>query len=169
MEYVSCIYKAMTIHAGTKNGTLPPPLEKEVLILGPHFLPPSYISIWKRHSNTNIKLASAYLKPLHIIHPFYYPELSSCPQCPSENVSWQGWTTTGHCEVHGVNYEEMALGYQLSCADCKSCFSSHDAVEEGIYCIATTNMMFWQNWQHWEILSMCQPTTHTIMETDLNT
>jgi hypothetical protein len=168
VEYVSHVYKATTIRAGAKNGMPPPALSKEVPLLGPRFLPPSYISLRKRNSNADINPTSAYLKPLHIVHPFYYPELARCPQCQSEDVSWQGWTTTGHREVHGVNREETALGYQLSCRDCESRFGGHNAVEEGIYCIATTNTMFWKNKQHWEIPSMCQHKPCAVTKTDLD-
>jgi hypothetical protein len=142
VKYVNYTYKATTIRAGTKKGTGPPPLRREVPLLGPRFLPLPYISLWKRNSTPDISPQMAYLKPLHIVHPFYYPELARCPECESENISWQGWTTTGHREVHGVSHEETALGYQLSCDNCKSRIGSRNTAE-GFYCFATTNTMFW--------------------------
>jgi hypothetical protein len=139
------MYKATTVRGSPRNGSVAPVLRKEVPLLGPRFLPPSYLHIKKRNSTPNIVPASAYLKPLHIVHPFYYPELSKCPQCHSDNILWDGWNTAGHREVHGVYREETTLGYQLKCTPCR------DTLQPGGYCFATTNAKFWANKEHWEI------------------
>ncbi|OBZ65554.1 hypothetical protein A0H81_14419 [Grifola frondosa] len=90
VEYVSHVSKetAGLVVAGS--------LRKEIPLFGPHFLPPTYLQVQKRDAMPNITPDVAYLKPLHIIHPFYYPELTKCPQCNSTRVSWNGWTSTGH-------------------------------------------------------------------------
>lgn len=98
VEYVTYVYKATSVHAGTKQGTGPPCLKKEVPVLGPRFLPLAYI-LQKRSSTPSTEPKTTYLKPLNIIHPFYYPILAKCPECLSENTSWQGWTATGPREV----------------------------------------------------------------------
>ncbi|KAL6300463.1 hypothetical protein BKA93DRAFT_819423 [Sparassis latifolia] len=81
-----------------------------VPLLGPQFLPPSYEQYKKCNSMPNIVPEIAYLKPVNVIHPFYFPELARCPQCNSDDVKWTGWTTTGH--------RETALGFQLRCQEC---------------------------------------------------
>jgi hypothetical protein len=149
VQYVNYIHKATTVRGGPKNGQAPPILRKEVPILGPRFLPPSYIHIQKCSPTPAIIPTSAYLKPLHIIHPFYHPELAKCPQCDSDNILWEGWNTAGHREVHGIHREETALGYQLKCQPCR------DSSQQSNYCFATTNAKFWGNKEHWEIPREC--------------
>lgn len=79
-----------------------PCLDSKVPILGPRFLPPSY------------------LKALCAIHPFYFPELAKCPRCNgTNNVQWDGWTGTGPRDVHGLMVDEAALGTQLRCENSK--------------------------------------------------
>ncbi|OJT04576.1 hypothetical protein TRAPUB_4846 [Trametes pubescens] len=100
-----------------------------------------------------------YLKPLNVVHPFFYPELSRCPQCDFDKVQWNGWTPTGHREVHGVSYEETAIGVQLRCGECQE--RHENAVKEGSYlkeagkepkyCWATTNTLYWERKEHWEL------------------
>jgi hypothetical protein len=149
VQYVNYIYKATTVRGGPKNGNALPILRKEIPLLGPRFLPPSYLHIQKRNTTPNITPTPAYLKPLCVVHPFYNPELATCPQCGSDNILWDGWTTSGHREVHGVSREETALGYQLKCQPCQ------DAPAQGSYCFATTNAKFWENKEHWEIPREC--------------
>lgn len=153
VEYVNYVFKATTPRGSSKKGIPPLPLRPEVPFLGPRFFPPSYISLQKRSPTPTIEPESAYLKPLTIIHPFYYPELAKCPQCEAgpEKLSWQGWTTGGYREVHGVSREEIALGYQLECKACETRFGGRNAAEKGNYCIATTNAKFWESKEHWEI------------------
>jgi hypothetical protein len=150
VQYVNYVYSATTVHGGPKHGSVSPTLRKEVPVLGPRFLPLTYLHLHKQNSTPVIKPESTYLKPLNIIHPFYYPNIAKCPQCGSDQVSWQGWTTTGHCNVYGVHHEETALGYQLACEPCWSQVSNNSD-DEG-YCITTTNTKFWANKEHWEIL-----------------
>ncbi|THH19481.1 hypothetical protein EW146_g1687 [Bondarzewia mesenterica] len=152
VEYVSYIYDATKVHANAKKGTIPPTLVNDIPIYGPRFLPPDYLHLQKRQSVPLIEPVTAYLKPLHIIHPFYYGNLARCPQCHSEDVRWDGWTATGHRELHGIRREEGALGYQLRCKPCEEKHGKHTrGGEKGHFCFATTNSTFWEKWEYWEM------------------
>lgn len=95
------------------------------------------------------------MRPLTIIHPLYFEELAKCPRCDGSEVSWSGWTTTGHCEVHGLDREETALGYQLRCKSCNPEINPETnepaKTGDGTYCFTTTNYMFWERREHWQI------------------
>ncbi|KAH9007323.1 hypothetical protein EDB86DRAFT_2793432 [Lactarius hatsudake] len=119
VEYVNFLNELTTVHGNSSKGTVANPLPKRILILGPRFVPPSYLHVGKRQTCPVIEPTVAYIKPLSIIHPFYYPSLSQCPQCESTNIKWDSWTPTGHREVHGMRQEECALGMQLRCRDCE--------------------------------------------------
>ncbi|KAF8580073.1 hypothetical protein K439DRAFT_1302063, partial [Ramaria rubella] len=163
LEYVDFVHKKIHVHANSKNA-LPRSLSSNILLFGPHFLPPSYLHIQKRKTEP-VAPQTAYLKPLTVIHPFYYPELDGvgCPHCGSKEIVWEGWTSTGAREVHGVKMEEVALGRQLHC---KICENEHkrlkEAKKEGkfsgivpLYCFASTNSLFWSKWEHWQIPGEC--------------
>ncbi len=152
VEYVNYLYHQTKAHGNSKN-TQPKPLSKDIPLLGPRFIPPSYFHIQRWHVAPIIEPESAYLKPLNIVHPFYYPRLAHCPQCKSNSVLWEGWTTTGSQDVHGVSEEEMALGFQLRCKDCEGRESS-GMTKRHRFCVATTNLVFWAKWEHWEIPSL---------------
>jgi hypothetical protein len=128
-------------------------LPDDIPLLGPRFLPPTYLHVKKRVQHAAIKPETAYLKPLNIVHPFYYPDLSKCPKCDSVDVLWDSWTSNGHRDLHGINEEETAIGYQLHCKTCKdSNNGAHLNDEEASgYCFSTTNQIFWNKWHHWQI------------------
>jgi len=68
----------------------------------------------------DIKPEVAYLKPLNVIHPFYYKDLQRCPCCRAmDETTWFSWTATGHREVHGLQRKECAISYQLCCGHCE--------------------------------------------------
>lgn len=145
LEYVSYV------NDETRKKT--PTLKKEAPLLGPRFVPPSYLHLQHRSPAPDISPSTAYLKAVHIVHPLYYPWLSKCPQCNSDDIAWQGWTTTGPRDVHGVSREETAIGVQLKCNQCVTRFGGRDAAEKGTYCFATTNAKFWEKMEHWELPS----------------
>jgi hypothetical protein len=155
VEYVNFLFKSTKHHGNSKTDAPPLHLPKDVPLLGPRFIPPSYLHIQKRHPTPTIQPQVAYLKPFNVVHPFYYAGLGKrCPQCDSANVYWDGWTTSGHRDVHGIQEEETVLGLQLLCKECKSRFShtkDNAGSEKGQYCFATTNPSFWRNWEHWQI------------------
>ncbi|KAI0066538.1 hypothetical protein BV25DRAFT_1912599 [Artomyces pyxidatus] len=156
VAYVSWVHEKTSVHGNAAAGTKPAPLNSRIPILGPRFVPPTYLSDRKRHSTAAVAPESSYLKPLNVVHPFYYPELAACPQCGSKNVLWDDWTATGHREVHGIRAEETALGYQLRCNECKVLYSKKkEKGEKGghghQYCFATTSEAFWERWEYWAI------------------
>jgi len=158
VEYVNFVYKLTKCHGNSKKDALPLSLPKDIPLFGPQFLPPSYLHVQRRRPAPVIQPETAYLKPFNVIHPFYYDNLSKCPQCESTDVRWDGWTTTGHWDLHGVREEETALGYQLVCKPCEGHFSHAKGSagnDEGSFCFATTNMVFWKKWEHWEIPRLC--------------
>jgi hypothetical protein len=142
VQYVAFLYDETKPRS--KTG-LPRGLPSDVPFLGPRFLPPSYAVLQKRNWTSTVEPESAYLKPVNVIHPFYYPMLAKCPECQSLDVKWDGWTGTGSREVHGVKREETALGYQLRCNQCQT------SPARKTHCFATTNPLFWERKQHWEI------------------
>ncbi|KAF8124422.1 hypothetical protein EV363DRAFT_1126248, partial [Boletus edulis] len=117
VEYVTSLWNATRCRS--QKATKMKTLGFDAPILGPRFVPPTYLHSRLRPGPTNIQPDVQYLKPISIIHPLYYPELAKCPQCSScGDVSWEGWTTTGPRELHGASYEETALGLQLRCSSC---------------------------------------------------
>lgn len=144
VEYVDFIYKLTSLH-GNSKATVAPVLKKEIPLIGPRFLPPSYLQLQKRSTTPKIELEVSYLVPLNIIHPLYHQGLSACPSCGSNDTLWDGWTAPGARNVHGIRRDERALGYQLRCKACK------DAPEKQQFCYATTSKAFWEKWEHWKI------------------
>lgn len=150
--YVQHVYKSTTVHANNKKNVKVPILHDAIPIYGPRFVPPGYHSLQKRNELPSITPATAYLKPLNIVHPFYYPELAVCPECRSHDVLWDEWTSTGHRDLHGLRREETALGYQLRCKPCEKRFGKKGSERgNGQYCFATTSAAFWTKWEYWDI------------------
>jgi hypothetical protein len=119
IEYVNYLYDHTSVHGNCSKGTIADSLPQNVPILGPRFVPPSYLHVEKRQKCPMVQPATAYIKPLNVVHPFYYPTISQCPQCDSANIKWDSWTPTGHREVHGIRLEECAIGFQMRCNDCE--------------------------------------------------
>lgn len=147
MQYVTYIANQTRVHglATSIEKTAPRQLAKGIPLYGPHFKPPNFLDIVKRSAVPKIQVETAYLKAVTIIHPFYFPQLSKCPKCDSGNISSNGWTTSGHRDVHGLRVEETALGIQLNCEACSQAGE--------VSCFATTNPLFWDQWEHWKIPS----------------
>ncbi|KAI0323824.1 hypothetical protein GY45DRAFT_1216361, partial [Cubamyces sp. BRFM 1775] len=77
-EYVSYLAKQTR---STKGNGLAVPLDAKVPILGPRFVPPTYMHNQKRNVSPEVAPDTVYLKPLNVVHPFYYPDLHrGCPQ-----------------------------------------------------------------------------------------
>ena len=154
VEYIEYVHGETSVHGNAGGNKIPPSLKKDIPLLGPRFLPPSYYHIMKREATPKIIPDIAYIKPLTVIHPVYTGlGLSQCPQCESTDIRWDGWTTTGARDVHGVHREERALGYQLRCKPCKERYGkggTHEN-ENKLFCFATTNKAFWAKWEHWRI------------------
>ncbi len=134
------------VHGNAKSGKPIPNLPLNLPIYGPRFVPPTYMHRQKRNtSSPKIEPVVAYLKPLTVIHPFYFSSLNKCPQCETEeSTTWNSWVNTGHRELFGIRHGECALGYQLRCNSCKQAGRSQ-------YCFATSSVGFWQKWEFWAI------------------
>lgn len=118
VEYVHYVAHATKAKVPAKAKQMEPalnmPLRGVVPLYGPRFVPSTFTDASKRRTTAAVNPEIAYLKPITIIHPFYFPDLTCCPQDAShENVAWDGWTSIGSCHVHGLWQEETALGYQL--------------------------------------------------------
>ncbi|TFY78545.1 hypothetical protein EWM64_g5465, partial [Hericium alpestre] len=163
VEYVSYLYGATRpAPIPRKKGQPvpdPPPKPKPhslrpgIPIFGPRFVPPSYLHLEKRSNMPTIEPEMAYLKAFNIIHLFYYPQLAICPRCCGKNVGWEGWTSTGPREVYSVRRGELALGCQIRCKDCQTVKEglSKEEADKITHCTATTNALFWEKWQYWEV------------------
>ncbi|KAI0696200.1 hypothetical protein C8T65DRAFT_583608 [Cerioporus squamosus] len=154
-EYVSFLAD----HTRSKNG--PIALDNRIPIFGPRFIPPAYLHINKRNPTPEVLPETTYLKPLNVIHPFYYPGLvDTCPNCrvsgTKPDIEWNGWNHKGHREVHGISREETAIGPQLRCKVCAAKYSKHatggnaDSMSAGQYCFAVTSHLFWEGVEHWQ-------------------
>ena len=142
VEYVNFVHGKTRVHGNAAKDSIPASLDKWIPLLGPRFVPPPYLYHEKRQSAPEITPVIAHLKPLNVVHPFYYPDISVCPKCRSADTYWDGWNAKGSREVHGIKEEEAALGFQLRCKNCRG---------DGQFCIATTNPLFWEKWEHWKI------------------
>ncbi|KAG2157252.1 hypothetical protein DEU56DRAFT_763712 [Suillus clintonianus] len=162
IEYINYISEKTRIRSA--KSLMRPCLDSRIPILGPHFLPPSYLHARKRNQcEPAVNPEVLYLKPLRVVHPFYHPELARCPRCNcTDGVSWDGWTGTGPRDVHGLMLDEAAIGMQLRCETCKNDPSSKKGLVESEcehndrktikgHCFATTSQDFWRNWSHWSI------------------
>ncbi|KAI0299515.1 hypothetical protein BC826DRAFT_1090503 [Russula brevipes] len=116
VQYVDHLYQRTKRQKDSKTHCygLPNALLPTILLFGPRFLPPSYLHIQCRHPAPSYNPTQAYLKPINIVHPFYYPQLAQCPVCKSKDILWEGWTSTGSRRIHGITCEETALGFQRS-------------------------------------------------------
>ncbi|EIW64987.1 uncharacterized protein TRAVEDRAFT_111792, partial [Trametes versicolor FP-101664 SS1] len=157
-EYVSFLAKQVRQQKPSQPG-FQKALGMKIPLLGPRFTPPTFLHLQKRNTTPEITPEQTYLKPLNVVHPFYYPELAQCPRCSSSDIHWNGWSGTGHREVHGIRREETAIGFQLKCKTCEAEMKSSGqrkpvGKDEG-YSLLTTNHLFWEGKEHWEIAREC--------------
>ena len=150
IEYVNYITasKAAVTTSRSKLGTyqLPP----SVPLWGPVFYPPTFDDIAKRYPATlrdkqttrlQITPNAAYLRPLTVIHPYYFKSLRRCPRDAAHSVVNDGWQSNGSREVHGLYHEESAIGFQIRCNSCKG-----QVDEDGrslTYCFSLVNSEYW--------------------------
>ena len=153
VAYVNFLWETTKIPPNSGEDKTPRDLARAIPMHGPRFVPPTYMYLRTRQYLAEIEPGAAYLKPLHIIHPVYYPELLKCPRCGTTDrskVKWDSWTSAGHRELSGLRRNETVLGYQIRCKDC------HELPDENgntHHCLATTNPIFWENWETWAIPS----------------
>ncbi|KAF7294249.1 hypothetical protein HMN09_01153400 [Mycena chlorophos] len=134
-QYVMAVWKATHIHGNSKS-TTPKTLPKDVPIYGPRFLPSTLLDVSKRNP-TCVEPETLYIRPL--------------------NVRSRGTSGSDleRGDVHGLFYEERALGYQLRCSECETKYKGKKVLgrdgEKLGYCFATTNAKAWAGINHWEI------------------
>ncbi|KAF8176924.1 hypothetical protein BJ912DRAFT_930520 [Pholiota molesta] len=158
VEYVDYLHSRLAVHGNSSTSAkkIPRILHKSIPLLGPRFSPPTFLHYMRRDITPAIHPEYAYMKPLTVVHPVFFPILAQCPQCESSSeIRWDGWNGTGGRSVHGVRFNERTIGYQLRCKNCKTAAenatrTSSDSPDIG-YCFATTNYEFWEKWEHWRI------------------
>lgn len=143
--YVSHLHNDTKLH-GNSQAKQAPTLKAEVPIYGPRFVPPTHLQTLRRKGpNAPIVPETAYLRPINIVHPFYYPQLALCPDCKTDDEKIfktnSQWTAGCPRKVHGLSEEEYAYGVQYHCSTCKKGSS-------------TTNPEFWKGKMHWQAPSM---------------
>ncbi|KAJ3474041.1 hypothetical protein NLI96_g12682 [Meripilus lineatus] len=150
VEYVDHILKATRIHGLSKKipSHAAGVLVDKIPLFGPRFTPPSFLDTQRREPAPKYHPSTTYLKPITIVHPFYFHQLKKCPRCGSNSIRVDSWTGSGHREVYGVRAAETALGCQLRCPDCRE---RKKAGEDSPACFATTNPIMWEHWEHWKI------------------
>lgn len=145
VHYTNLINKLTRVHGNAKKVTKTtsrPNLELLVPLLGPQFLPPTHRQLSHRNRAADVTPDSYYLKPLTVLHPFFYPELLVCPNCKTnQHTSIEGWTHSGPRDVFGLRRHETAIGVQIRCSQCK-------------FCNATTNHEFWAGCEIWQFPRM---------------
>lgn len=169
------MFARIRVHGNASSEEKRKPLEpKHLPLLGPRFVPPSFMHLQSRNLQAVQNPSSAYLKPLYLVHPLWHPELRQCPHCgEKKHVSWDSWNAKGHHEVHGLRFNEYALGYQLRCETCKKANAGKanrrgrqptngrredlDIEESSGHCFTTTSSMFWKDCEFWTI-----PSEHSI-------
>ncbi|PIL26811.1 hypothetical protein GSI_11072 [Ganoderma sinense ZZ0214-1] len=117
---------------------------------GPRFYPPTFGQYQLRQVASDCDPEWAYIKVLMVIHQVYFPFVMRCPNCHSRNTKPNGWTSTGHREVHGLSAEECVIGVQFRCKDCEARRRSGGDLD-ATYCYSTTSPEFWQKMSLWEI------------------
>ncbi|KAJ7488818.1 hypothetical protein FB451DRAFT_1080271, partial [Mycena latifolia] len=82
-EYISVLYRKRTAKISA-----PQALKCGFPIYRPRFIPPSYNDYRLRTSGASAKIKPeiAYLRPINIIHPVFYPRLAKCPRCRSQGI-----------------------------------------------------------------------------------
>ncbi|KAI1792879.1 hypothetical protein LXA43DRAFT_886663 [Ganoderma leucocontextum] len=171
LDFVSstCEYTAFLAHQirntkGEKGARKS--LDPRIPYYGSKFYPPTYISEKLRKVAPNVTPDLSYLKPVTVFHPALIEELNFCPRCNAtgSDLSWNGWTTSGPRDVHGVSCEEQVIGVQMRCNRCKAARGMADADDDDdddpSYCWGTASSQFWENKEHWQIPSKSAcPTT----------
>ncbi|KAA1473136.1 hypothetical protein DENSPDRAFT_899980 [Dentipellis sp. KUC8613] len=79
VQYVTYLHDKTKIHANTKTAKPAPAVPRDVPIYGPRFIPPGYLHVQRRKSWPQIEVETMYLKPVSVIHPFYYPRIGGIP------------------------------------------------------------------------------------------
>ncbi|KAI1781643.1 hypothetical protein LXA43DRAFT_908159, partial [Ganoderma leucocontextum] len=131
-------------------------LDPRIPLFGHKFYPPTYMSQKLRKVSPDVTPELTCLKPVTVLHPALIEELNFCPRCNATgtDLAWNGWTTSGPRDVHGVSSEEQVIGVQMRCNKCKAArgrADTEDDDEDESYCWGTASSQFWEKKEHWEI------------------
>ena len=119
---------------------------------GPRFPAPTFTHYQWRQVASECNPKWSYIKTVIILHQVFFPFLMCCPNCCGCDVQPNGWTATGHREVHGLQDEECVLGVQFQCVDCFVKRGNGGPGEsDEKYCFSMTNPEFWQGISLWDI------------------
>jgi hypothetical protein len=77
VQYVNFVWEKTQLSCSTEPDAMTPQLSDSIPLLGPCFMPPAYLHASKRPGAMHTDPGPMYLRPLNIIHPFYYPNLIS--------------------------------------------------------------------------------------------
>ena len=153
VQYVHTMWHETHPRKSSKFASTFRPLSREVPLYGPRFVPPTYLNQQKHSSTPEIRPEVTYLKPITIVHPFYFPGLSQCPKCRGSDMYWDRWMTSRYRDVHGVASDELAIGFQLRCETCEK-VGEKNKKKRGAglqYCWSTTSAEFWEDYQDFEV------------------
>ncbi|EJD40175.1 hypothetical protein AURDEDRAFT_170755 [Auricularia subglabra TFB-10046 SS5] len=120
VEYVNHVHSRTRVHGNAKSVNRPV-LSDTIPLLGPRFVPPPPALVSSRRAAGELKPDAWYLRPLNIVHEFFFPDLRTCRVCGAgeSRTSFEGWASSVPRRVHGVTMEEFALGQQLKCQQCR--------------------------------------------------
>lgn len=147
VTYVSKINVDSRVHGNSKAKDART-LGSNIPLLGPVFAPPTHLHQLRRKGPTDkVVPQTSYIKKLHIIHPFFYPDLPlSCPECNEvATFASNGWTGGAPRKVHALKVDELAYGLQYQCGVCEK--------NKRSYGFSTTNPEFWKGTPHWALPS----------------
>ncbi|KAI5997496.1 hypothetical protein EDD15DRAFT_2162778, partial [Pisolithus albus] len=78
VEYVNFLWQKT--RSRKKMADKPAAISWDVPFLGPRFLPPTYLHAHRRPGLSSVMPDEQYLKPINVLHPLYYPQLTCCPR-----------------------------------------------------------------------------------------
>ncbi|TFY80628.1 hypothetical protein EWM64_g3383, partial [Hericium alpestre] len=124
VAYVNFLWDTTKIPPNSSKDKTPRNLARAIPMHGPCFIPLTYMYLRMHQYLAEIEPGAAYLKPLHIIHPVYYPELLKCPRCGTTDRFKLTMTSAGLAEnirqLHLLEYQQTVqeyLQYFRSCKD----------------------------------------------------
>ncbi|GJF00469.1 hypothetical protein PsYK624_167570 [Phanerochaete sordida] len=127
--------------------------EPSVPLYGPRFTPPSFNDVNIRNANPLIEATIAYLKPITVVHPVFFPELKQCPRDKAhQSVSWdsagrllEAARSTGFCKRRRQSDISYAEWTATRTDRILPRLRQKRGERSGMHCFATTNDIFWKS------------------------
>ncbi|KAG8916363.1 hypothetical protein FRC01_003197 [Tulasnella sp. 417] len=120
-------------------------------LYGPRFSPSPPAFLHRNPSSSSqISPNDFYLKPVTIVHDFFWPSLMTCPTCAKAGraepkLERQGFTPEGPRTVHGIYEDEYVIGARIRCKTCAKL--KHGGRIQWSF----TAQEFWGDKPYWEI------------------